>query len=162
MIAAFVLAAASATMSPQPSPSPSPVPANAAVIVNSGSTNARGYRIVVTPDKHAVVTIDGLPPRAQTLDAATSTALFKALAAGAPLDALESEPCMKSASFGSTTTVTYDGKRSPDLSCPMEGAGAKVGAAVQKVTEALHVLAPGRTLRRTMSQPQQPEPEATT
>jgi hypothetical protein len=43
----------------------------------------------------------------------------------------------------------------------MEGAGAKIGAAVQKVTEALHVLAPGRTLRRTMSQPEQPEPEAT-
>ena len=153
LLAALLLV--SAPMSPAPSASPHAVPPGAAVIVNSGSTNTRGYQILVSPEGKATVVVDGAPQRSATLDAATRKAFFSALKAAEPLDKLASEPCMKSASFGSTTTVEYDGKRSPDVSCPMEGTGAKLASAVQDVVRAVH-LQPVGQLRRTMTQPEVP------
>jgi hypothetical protein len=156
MLALLSLVVASAVTE---QPSPSGVPSDAAIIVNTGSTNTRGYRIIVRPNGQATVQVEGEPPRHETVEAATSTALFKDLAAAAPLDKLPSEPCMKSASFGSTTYVQFNGKRSPDLSCPMEGIGNKLADDVRHITEDLHVLPAGRVLRRTLSpQPEVPGP----
>jgi hypothetical protein len=155
MLALVSLLIASATASPQPSAAA--VPPNAAVIVNSGSTNISGYRIVVQPDGRATVTTQG-SNRTQQLAKSTVAPFFKHLSAAMPLGKLESEPCMKSASFGSTTTVQYKGERSPDLSCPMEGLGAALGADVQRVTSELHVLPASRILRHTMAP--QPGPAA--
>ncbi len=148
MLALLSVLIANAMASPQPSPAA--VPPNAAVIVNSGSTNISGYRIVVAPDGRAtVVTPSG--SRVQQLATSTAAAFFKHLAAAMPLSKLSGEPCMKSASFGSTTTIQYKGERSPDLSCPMEGPGAALGADVQHITGELHVLPSARTFRHTLT-----------
>jgi len=144
---------ADATVSPAPAPTP---PADAAVIVNSGSTNLSGYKIVVRQNGLATVITDGGASRDQQLKPATSAALFMDLAAATPLKNLETEPCMKSASFGSSTYIQYKGQRTPDVSCPMDGVGAKLGADVERITGELHVLPSSRVLRHTMSSPESP------
>jgi hypothetical protein len=151
MFALVTLLVASAAVTPQPSATP--FPADAAVIVNSGSTNIAGYKIVVRPGGAATVVIDGAPDRDQQLSAATSGAFFKDLAAATPLSGLAAQPCMKSASFGSRTTIEYKGERSPDISCPMTGIGQSLGADVERITSELHVLPSSRFLRRTLTAP---------
>jgi hypothetical protein len=152
-LVSFLIASAAVT----PQPSASPVPPDAAVIVNSGSTNIQGYRIVVRPSGAATVVLDGVANRDQQLASATAAAFFKDLAAAMPLGNLVVEGCMKSASFGSRTTIEYKGQRSPDVSCPMTGAGADLGRDVERITNELHVLPSSRYPRRTMSPPS-PEP----
>jgi hypothetical protein len=126
-----------------PAPGSAAVPKDAAVIVNSGSTNTLPYRIVLSPDRHAIVTIgDEKRPQA-TLSQKAAQAFFKDLQAAMPLSKLPHQPCMKSASFGSTTYIEYKGERSPDLSCGAEGAGAKLAADVQRITTELKVVVIG-------------------
>jgi hypothetical protein len=101
-------------------------PRENAVIVNSGSTNSYGYTIAVGPDGSATATLQergGAPagaPKAFALSAATTARFFADLAAARKGNAAD-VPCMKSASFGSTTHVTWQGWVSPDLSCPPSG-----------------------------------------
>jgi hypothetical protein len=145
-----------------PAPGPSAIPKDAAVIINSGSTNTRPYRIVVLPDRHAFVTIDGGAASEATLSKETGETFFKDLAAAMPLSKLAHQPCMKSASFGSTTYIEYKGERSPDLSCGSEGAGAKLAADVQSIATELKVVVFGRGGRTAVPQPAaSPSPEAT-
>lgn len=87
-----------------------------ALIRNSGSTNTAGYTIVVHPDATVDMTTDGDVTHG-TAGHAQVDWLFRKLRAAAPLDAMSGGRCMKSASFGSSTTITYDGKTSPDLTC---------------------------------------------
>lgn len=87
-----------------------------ALIRNSGSTNMAGYTIVVHPDASVDMTMDGELTHA-TAGLAQVRWLFKKLHAAGPLDVMPGGHCMKSASFGSTTTIVYDGKTSPDLTC---------------------------------------------
>jgi hypothetical protein len=93
-----------------------PVPSGSAVIVNSGSTNAPGYRIVVLPG--GVATLDNASPKQVALPPATARAFFHDLSTATPLRALHVDGCMKSASFGTTTRIEWRGQSSPDLSCP--------------------------------------------
>jgi hypothetical protein len=94
-----------------------------AVIVNSGSTNAMGYKISVWSDGTATLTMqhrDGSAvsaPKAFDVRAATATRFFSDLAA-ARSARIATVPCMKSVSFGTTTRVTWQGWVSPDLDCP--------------------------------------------
>jgi len=103
-----------------------------ATIVNSGSTNFTGYSIEVRSDGSASVQESNRgagaesTPKSFTLDAATAKQFFADLAA-ARSDKAITEPCMKSASFGSTTRVTWHDWTSPDLTCP---AGNAAGAAL--------------------------------
>jgi len=119
------------------SPSPVPSPTVNAVIVNSGSTNLAGYRIEVAPDGHAQVT-QGTATREVTIPAQLATRLYTDLAAAGPLDALPTQPCMKSVSFGSRTTLAYKTKTSADLQCgqlsPAGRALAADAAAIAAVT----------------------------
>lgn len=97
-------------------------PGDNAVITNSGSTNAYGYTITVTPDGKATVAMQakGAAPSAAkpfTVPSATITKFFDDLAA-ARKGNIASVPCMKSVSFGSTTHVAWQGWQSPDLDCP--------------------------------------------
>lgn len=87
-----------------------------ATIANSGSTNSAGYTIVVHPDYSADVTVAGATER-KMLSAPQARWLFIKVRAAMPLSSLAAGHCMKSASFGSTTTVAYGGEISPDLSC---------------------------------------------
>lgn len=86
-------------------------------ISNSGSTNAAGYSIVVHPDRTADVIV-GDRSETQTIGAAQARWLFAKVRAAMPFDAMASSRCMKSMSFGSSTTISFMGQRTPDLSCP--------------------------------------------
>jgi len=97
-------------------------PGDSAVITNSGSTNAYGYTIKVTPDGNATVAMQarGAATSAAkpfTVPSATITKFFADLAAARKAN-IASVPCMKSVSFGTTTHVTWQGWQSPDLDCP--------------------------------------------
>ena len=98
-------------------------PNDSAVIVNSGSTNTIGYRIEVQSDGTATVAVQQNrtatpgPAKAFNVPAATAKKFFDDLAAARKGNAAM-VPCMKSASFGSTITVTWQGWKSGDLTCP--------------------------------------------
>ena len=123
----LVLAATLATDSPEPVAAPAmvperrpatfpPVPPDAAVIENSGSTNAAGYTIVISPDGNAVVRQYDSFQR-KVAGAPQTRWLFLKLREAAPLDSLATVHCLKSASFGSSTTVSWNDRSTADLSC---------------------------------------------
>ena len=87
-----------------------------AVIRNSGSTNIAGYTIVVHQDYSADVALGGAVQH-KTLGEAQAKWLFAKLKADEPLSSLAVGRCMKSASFGSVTTIAFEGQSTADLSC---------------------------------------------
>lgn len=89
----------------------------AATIENTGSTNTYGYRILVSRYGHVGYT-NGTRHGQDDLPDALSAKFFSDLQAAVPLASEPQGSCVKSASFGTYTTVTYQGQRSPDLSCP--------------------------------------------
>lgn len=115
-------------------------PVKTATIVNSGSTNSDGYVIQVWSNGKASLSLKekgGAPasrPKPFTLAAATVAEFFSDLAAARTADA-QTVPCMKSASFGSTVHVTWQGWISPDLTCPAKDS---LGAALIKDVDAIH------------------------
>lgn len=98
-------------------------PADTATIVNSGSTNSEGYSIAVSSSGKGSATLQDKggatsgKPKAFTLPASTVARFFADLAAARKGNA-QSAACMKSASFGTTVHITWQGWVSPDLSCP--------------------------------------------
>ncbi len=118
-------------------------PPDSAVIVNSGSTNSAGYKIVLSSNGKATVTAQshsGTPSGAVksfTVANATATRFFADLAAARSAK-LATVPCMKSASFGTSTRVTWQGWVSSDLECPANG---PVGEALVKDLEAIRQAA---------------------
>jgi hypothetical protein len=117
------------------------VSAGSAKIVDSGSTNTSGYTIVVQTDGSASIVVQqsatqSSTPKAFTLSKDTATKLFADLAAARTANAV-TVPCMKSASFGTTLRIAWQGWTSPDLSCPAKDAlGAALISDVQAVREA--------------------------
>lgn len=103
---------------------------DSAVITNSGSTNTLGYRIEVRADGSASVAMvrgasaSPSPAKSFTVSPAVAKQFFTDLAAARQAKTV-TEPCMKSASFGSLTYVTWQGWRSPDLTCPPSDATGK-------------------------------------
>lgn len=95
-------------------------PRDSATIVDSGSTNLRGYTIVVWSDGSATAALQTASPKPFTLPAATTQKFFADLAAAKKANAA-TVPCMKSASFGSSIHVTWHDWTSPDLTCPPSG-----------------------------------------
>lgn len=97
-------------------------PSDTAVITNSGSTNSLGYTIKVSPDGQATAVTQpkgGTPgsPKAFTVPPDTAKRFFADLAA-ARKASIVTVPCMKSASFGTSTHISWQGWESPDLDCP--------------------------------------------
>lgn len=90
-----------------------------AVILNSGSTNTIGYRIYVSPSGEANY-VDGNGSGQGQLDEKLTKRFFRDLKAAEPLSELPVKSCIKSVSFGTTTTVSLGGERSPDISCPSD------------------------------------------
>jgi hypothetical protein len=93
-----------------------PVPKGAAVILNTGSTNALGYRIVIQ-QSGAAEYINGDKRAMATVPAATTTKFFTDLQAAMPLKVHPMIHCMKSVSFGTSLFVWWKGARSYDLTC---------------------------------------------
>ena len=93
-----------------------PVPKGAAVILNTGSTNAVGYRIVVDPSGR-VEYVHGSDRRTASISAHLTATFFADMTHAMPLSRVHVLACMKSASFGYETYVWWRGQRSPDISC---------------------------------------------
>jgi hypothetical protein len=101
-------------------------PADSAVIVNSGSTNRAGFRIVVdrsgnaeytaTPRRPNQPSASATPARLPAPDALVER-LYSDLEAAKPLASLPHPRCAKSASFGFRLTIEFGGFETPDLSC---------------------------------------------
>jgi hypothetical protein len=99
---------------------------DSATIINSGSTNRPGFRIVV--DRSGVAEFTSTPRgsgaqparRASTrqmLPHGLVQAFYADLQAANRLDSLPAVHCAKSASFGSILTVAFGQDQTPDLSC---------------------------------------------
>jgi hypothetical protein len=115
-----------------------PVPHLAAVIMDTGSTNAPGYRIVVQRSG-AVEYIIGGVRNTMHADAGQTAQLFASLSAGMPLSQLASAHCMKSASFGTSQFAYWNHERSPDLTCPGDAQSKAVAAGVSKFVDSLGI-----------------------
>ncbi|MBV9501037.1 MAG: hypothetical protein JO138_16830 [Acidobacteriaceae bacterium] len=97
------------------------------LIVNSGSTNTAGFRIVVERSGQARYTATRRRFSAQDHEAPSTVQkqvphallqrLYSDLDAAKPLSALPEPRCMKPASFGFILTVEFNGEKTPDLSC---------------------------------------------
>ncbi|MEH2070243.1 MAG: hypothetical protein V7K47_19140 [Nostoc sp.] len=88
-----------------------------AVIINSGSTNACGYRIHVLPSGKANYIVCNKRGSGQ-ISVTTATKFFNDISAAKPLSKLPYTSCAKSVSFGTSTEVRYQRQKSPDISCP--------------------------------------------
>lgn len=118
-------------------------PRDTAVIVNSGSTNSYGYTIRVWSDGTGSAALQARgssaasTPKAFTVPTATTARFFSDLAAARKGNAT-TVPCMKSASFGSTMHISWQGWESPDLSCPPKDS---LGDALVKDVDAIRKAA---------------------
>jgi len=101
---------------------------DSAVIVNSGSTNRAGFRILVERSGNAVYNLtrprgyqhagsQPVEPIRRTLPDDLVQRFYSDLEAATPLSALPEKGCPKSVSFGTVTTIEFNGEKSPDLSC---------------------------------------------
>ena len=102
---------------------------SSAVIVNSGSTNTAGFRIVVDRSGNAQYTQSARrsqpemdktagKPRSRKLSEKLVRRLYSDLDKAGPLSALPTERCFKSVSFGTRMTIEFGAEETPDLSCP--------------------------------------------
>lgn len=111
-----------------------------AVIVNSGSTNMPGFKIVVerggkaeyVPTLRAHPQPETPPPASKKnrLPPALSKRFFADLEAARPFSDLPRPTCMKSVSLGSRETIQFNGDETPDLDCG-SGHNEKLGALIQ-------------------------------
>jgi hypothetical protein len=115
------------TASPTASPTPAPCPTNTNVgsgvlICQSSATNVKGYSVLLQTSGAATI-VEGDQTTTGTASSSTTSQLFSDLNANAPVTNIQTYgPCTKSASFGTSTTVTYltNGTEytSGDISCP--------------------------------------------
>lgn len=106
------------------------------VIRDTGSTNSPGFELTIRQsgqtecrnndwNKQRPIGQRGgkftLPEGVANLPREIAARLFADLKAGPPVSKLPVEPCLKSASFGSSTYVVYRGETSPDIQCLAKG-----------------------------------------
>ena len=122
-----LLAACSGGNAPSPfAPRSKPTPTSAAtpgpVLVSvSASTNTSAYTILLQQSDSATYTQSGGQAEPATVPAADATQFFNDLNANTPVSGVQTlTACVKSASFGTTTTLVYEGSTSGDISCPPE------------------------------------------
>ena len=150
-----------------PISSPPPVPSSAdpvrslppgfAVITRGSSTNSAGFSIVVPPTGEATVRL-GTLTRPVQLDTPSATQLYADLERAGRLDKLPAGHCMKSASFGTTTSIAYRGRNSPDLQCAQNSAERALQADVDAISSQAMRGFPQR--RRTLPVFRRPAPES--
>ncbi len=139
MLEVLLLAALAGTPAPSAAPAATPEPllspADTAVIMRSASTNRPGFKIAVPRTGQATIATNEAQA-ALTLRPALAEQLYADLARTSDLESLPVEACMKSASFGTTTTIAYAGKTSPDLQCASDAIGRALNADADAITQA--------------------------
>jgi hypothetical protein len=115
-----------------------------AVIRNSGSTNFSGYTVKVWSDgSTSAVHSDraGTPIDAPVTGQVPPNVAqrFLAEARQARDNHAVARPCMKSASFGTSTIVEYHGWTSPDLECAGDGYTIALGSDAKKIVALLKI-----------------------
>ncbi len=118
-------------------------------IVNSGSTNTAGFRIVVEESGQAEYTAQprrfpaqqsGTPKAiTRTIPKSLAKTLYADVDAAKPLSLLPAARCAKSASFGTRLTVQAGGDTSPDLSCG-DGGDEKMRALIRDVEAVINIF----------------------
>jgi hypothetical protein len=97
-----------------------------AIITQSGSTNSRGYKVVIHNDGSATAEIGGAnfglrtePSRSQQFPPGTidTKTLRRLLIQIGDVSRIPTGSCAKSVSFGTRTQITYASKTSGDLQC---------------------------------------------
>jgi len=141
--ACAVVAAAAVARAHQPVPY-LPVPHDAAVILNTGSTNGLGYRIVLQRSGNAEF-VHGSTRAKVAVDAALASRFFNDATHAMPLSRVRILMCMKSASFGSMTFVWWRGQRTSDISCPGDASASRLYADVGALVSAIgmRTITPG-------------------
>jgi hypothetical protein len=117
-----------------------------ATIHNSGSTNTAGFTVTLWSDGTGNVVMQGGNPRVIAI-APDLTARFFTDVRAAHTESAPATHCMKSASFGTTTTVVWHTWQSPDLQCPPLSANMGALANDVQAIEAAAGVVPG-SLRR--------------
>lgn len=112
---------------------------NVAVIRNSGSTNTIGYRIYVSPSGKASY-VDGNGSGQGKIAKKLTKRFFHDLKVAEPLSTLPTESCVKSVSFGTSTTVSLGAQQSPDVSCPGNAKAKRLDQDVTEIAKVLHVV----------------------
>ena len=100
-------------------------PMQIALIENTGSTNAYGYTLAVASNGNARLNPNGQPYSIVYVPNKLTSKLFADLNAAMPLTKLPVRHGMRSASFGTSTFITYKNQKSPDLT---GGGGAQATA----------------------------------
>lgn len=129
---------------------PKAAPVQTAVIMNTGSTNTTGYQILVFATGSIGYDYKALTPagpdaissfyaKTSTIPKVQAKKLFADLDAAMPLTSLPVRHGMRSASFGTRTTITYKGQQSPDLTFASDPRTAALKADVDAITKTLHV-----------------------
>jgi hypothetical protein len=116
-------------------------------IVDTGSTNRPGFQVTTNAHGSAQVEGRGVEPHTIQLNRDLCQRLLASVQAAAPLQALPAAHCLKSVSFGSRLFVEYKGKRSPDLSCPVQQ-DPQVEALKQQAMAVLKAARPASALQK--------------
>ena len=111
---------------------------NIAEILNSGSTNTCGYKIYVTSDGRELYHMCYNHGHGK-LSAALAEKFLHDIQTAGPLNKLPSRGCIKSAGFGTKTTIQYHGQLSPDISCPANHLEELLYADAVQIEQALQV-----------------------
>jgi hypothetical protein len=116
------------------------VRSDVAIIVNSGSTNTIGYRIYVSPTGE-VNYVDGNGSNQGKLTKKLTKEFFRDVKIAEPLSNLPvRQSCVKSVSFGTTTTIRLADRQSQDISCPGNEKAQRLDNDVIAITKALNVV----------------------
>lgn len=142
--AASLILAALPTLAKAPQKAkPKTAPVETAVIVNTGSTNTKGYEITVYSTGGAMLLMKAADrPIKYSVNARKvqeASKLFRDLAAAMPLTDLPVRHGMRSASFGTRTFITYKGQQSPDLTFGGDARAATLKADIDAITQQLGV-----------------------
>ena len=123
--------------------------AGTAEILDSGSTNTAGFRIVIdrsgkadyklNPRKNAPQTEAPSGNKRRQLSRELVDRFYSDLNAAQPFSSLPDQHCMKSASFGTTTSIEFAGEKTPDLNCG-DGGDAKLQAIIRDANEVIKLF----------------------
>ena len=125
-----------------------PVPHGAAVLLDTGSTNSAGYRIVIQRSGAAEY-VSGQRRSTGSVDGGLTQRLFAHLATATQSVSWHA-PCMKSVSFGTAFFVYWDHHRSADLTCPTDAAWQSVYRDALAIASSLSLQQPGPVMRPLM------------